>query len=156
MATVFKKLNHGWNAEPNAPDPRVVVSGTSVTLDFLLNASQFDGFSEDQRGRLRFESAVRYRLGSPNDEGWFRGQCRFSAIAPAWGELYEVTGDLRLEGCPDDWKTVSTSASDGLPRHFLFYLRDETFECDASGYALDILPPMRRVAHTGSTRTVVK
>ena len=69
-----------------------------------------------------------------NDEGWYRGQCRFSGIAPAWGEFYEVTGDLKLTAI-DDWRVVDHDQPAG--RHFLFYLRDETFECEADGWRLE-------------------
>ena len=79
MPTAFNKLNDGWNAEPNAPDP------------------------------------------------------------------YEVTGDLLLQKCPDDWKYLADTPKADTPRkeplrHFLFYFRDATFECDAAGYVLDLLP----------------
>jgi hypothetical protein len=58
-------------------------------------------------------------------------------VAPAWGEFYEVAGDLRLKDCPNDWQVVADAT--GLPlRHFLFYLRDQTFECDAGDYVLDL------------------
>jgi hypothetical protein len=76
-------------------------------------------------------------LGATNDEGWYRGQCRFSRLAPSWGEFYEVAGDLLLSKCPNDWRYVSQEPGRAL-RHFLFYLRDETFECDARAYALDL------------------
>jgi hypothetical protein len=66
----------------------------------------------------------------PNDEGWYLGQCRFSKIAPAWGEFYEVDGDLKLESVPNDWIVVGPE-SRTTAKHFLFYLRDQTFECDA-------------------------
>jgi len=98
---------------------------------------QYPSFAEDQRARLRFTDAWRYRLGSTNDEGWFRGQCRFSKVAPKWGEFYEVTGDLLLNKCPADWQYMMGEPDEVL-RHFLFYLRDETFECDARGYVLDL------------------
>jgi plasmid stabilization system protein ParE len=140
-STLFVKLNDGWNAEPNAPDARATVEGRDVLLDFFLNPWQFPRFREEQRARLRFRSTWRYRLGSTNDEGWYRGQCRFSAIAPAWGEFYEVRGDVRLDECPNDWKVVGPIEGPPL-RHFLFYLRDETFECDAVDYVLDLGPPV--------------
>ena len=63
------------------------------------------------------------------------GQCRFSKVAPAWGEFYEVFGDLRLERCPSDWHEVGRPQPSG--RHFLFYLRDSTFECDADDWSLE-------------------
>jgi hypothetical protein len=137
--TTFRQLNDGWNAEPNAPDPRVVVDGRDVLISFLMNPFQFPDFSVEDIGRLRFHSCSRYRLGGANDEGWYRGQCRFSEIAPSWGEFYEVSGDLRLAECPADWIEVGV-ISDSL-RHFLFYFRDETFECDASDWSLEVWRP---------------
>lgn len=136
-ATTFTKLNDGWNAEPNAPDAAVVVEGTDVLLYFDLNPFQFPQFGEGQRAHLRFVDASRYRLGATNDEGWYRGQCRFSRLVPAWGDFYEVVGDLLLGQCPDDWRYVTRGPTEN-PRHFLFYLRDHTFECDARKYNLDL------------------
>ena len=136
-AISFTKLNDGWNAEPNAPDPKIVVDGSDVALEFYLNPFQFPSFREDQRGRLRFKDAWRYRLGATNDEGWYEGQCRFGTLAPAWGDFYELTGDLRLIKGPRDWVVLRREPDEPL-RHFLFYLRDQTFEADARGYVLDL------------------
>lgn len=135
--TTFRQLNEGWNAEPNAPDPRVAIEGGDVVVTFFLNPFQFPQFSAEDKGRLRFVSCLRYRLGATNDEGWFRGQCRFTGLAPRWGEFYEVEGDLRLAECPDEWVEVDRAAE--RSRHFLFYFRDETFECDALDWRFDIL-----------------
>lgn len=134
--TSFSKLNNGWNAEPNAPLPQVRVEGTDVVLSFRLKDFQFRQYNNGDIGTLRFARCTRYRLGSTNDEGWYLGQCRFRGIAPAWGEFYEVTGDLRLSACPEDW--VQVGLSKGHSRHFLFYLRDETFECDADDWKLSV------------------
>jgi len=128
-ATSFAKLNENWNAEPNAPEPVVRVDGADLILEFGLNAWQFPQFSEGQRGYIRFRDTWRYRVGIVNDEGWDRGQCRFSSVAPAWGEFYEVSGDLKLSNLPDDWLLITPDPKRGV-RHFLFYFRDEEFECD--------------------------
>jgi hypothetical protein len=138
MATIFTKLNDDWNAEPNAPDPVVQVSGKVVVLEFTPNPRQFPRFSEDQRVRLIFRNARRYRLGSTNDEGWYHGQCRFSGIAPEWGEFYELTGELKLDDV-DDWCVVDAKQPSG--RHFLFYRRDETFECEADDWRFETTVP---------------
>jgi hypothetical protein len=90
MSTRFIKLNDDWNAEPNSPAPAVAPSGNDVVLEFRLNPFQFTQFSEGDCGRLVFRNCWRYRLGGTNDEGWYLGQCRFSKVAPAWGEFYEV------------------------------------------------------------------
>jgi hypothetical protein len=131
MTTRFIKLNGDWNAEPNVPAPVVIRSGTDLILEFALNPWQFKSFSEGDRGRLTFHHCWRYRLGPTNDEGWYLGQCRFSGIAPAWGEFYQVEGDLRLEAAPTDWIVVGPEPRRPA-KHFLFYFRDGTFECDAN------------------------
>ena len=135
LATQFRQLNDGWNAEPNAPKPEVQVHDDDVVLTFLANPYQFPRFAEAQRLCLRFKNARRYRLGATNDQGWYMGQCRFSGAAPAWGEFYEVSGDLKLDRCPADWHIVRAGGRTG--RHFLFYLRDETFECEADDWILE-------------------
>lgn len=137
--TKFRKLNDDWNAEPNSPSPLVVVAGSAVVLEFELNHMIYPRFHPDQRARLRFEDAWRYRLGPTNDEGWFRGQCRFSKLAPEWGEFYEISGDLLLQHSTITWVMLSSEPPQSI--HYLFYLRDETFECDASRWSLEILPP---------------
>jgi hypothetical protein len=140
MATLFIKLNDDWNAEPNAPAPAVACSRNDVVLEFRLNAFQFRRFSKGDRGRLVFRNCWRYRLGGANDEGWYFGRCRFSKIAPAWGEFYEVQGDLKLESSPSDWVMIAPEPD--LPaKHFLFYLRDATFECDAETVEQLVLLP---------------
>jgi hypothetical protein len=142
--TTFSQLNDGWNAEPNAPDPRVQVVGEDVVVTFLMNPFEFPQFDPEDVGKLRFVSCQRYRLGATNDEGWYRGQCRFSRLAPRWGEFYEVEGDLLLADCPDDW--VQVGPGPARPRHFLFYFRGETFECDAADWSLELL----KAEHSGA------
>ena len=134
MRTNFTKLNDDWNAEPNAPHPFARVDGAAVIFEFYANPWHFPHFADGQRLRLIFTNARRYRLGSTNDEGWHMGQCRFSGLAPAWGEFYEVTGDAKLADI-DDWCVVQPEQPPG--RHFLFYLRDETFECEADDWQLE-------------------
>jgi hypothetical protein len=128
--TGFIKLNADWNAEPNAPHPEVTVMGEDLILEFDPNHFLYPRFSTFPRVRLVFSRIWRYRVGTTNDHEWYSGGGRFSGRAPQWGEFYEVTGDLRLEECQDDW-IVITKQSTPQTRHFLFYFRDEEFECDA-------------------------
>jgi hypothetical protein len=120
MKPEFLHLNIRWNAEPNAPAPVVEIQGLDIILRFCVNPFQFKEFEEEEFAYLRFVNCERYRLGPTNDEGWYRGQCRFSHIAPEWGEFYEVTGGSEaLEG-PTDWRILNPSTV-GEPHHFLFY-----------------------------------
>lgn len=134
MTTTFHQLNAGWNAEPNAPDLRIEIDGGLLRLSFTLNHMIFD-FEEGAVGQIVFQGCWRYRLGPTNDEGWYRGHCRFSKIAPDWGEFYEVAGDL-LERGVSDWCVLGARSDQS--RHFLFYLRDSTFECDAKDWTLTL------------------
>jgi hypothetical protein len=134
----FQKLHTGWNAEPNAPHTVVEVSGADILLRFFLNPFQFPEFGLDDQGILRFLNVSRYRFGATNDEGWYLGQCRYSATAPDWGEFYEISGtDPHLDD-PKDWKTVNETSR--ASRHFLFYFRDGTFECIATDWVLEPEP----------------
>ena len=138
MLVSFEQINEGWNAEPNAPEPKVKVAGNDILLTFYVNAFQFKEFEETELGILRFIDCERYRLGSTNDEGWYRGQCRFSKLAPNWGEFYLVTGDEALLNAPDDWKMLKPYETVG--KHFLFYFKDETFECVAKSCIVEKNP----------------
>ncbi len=122
----FKQLNYGWNADPNVPEPEVVVNGAEVRLTFYLNHWAYEA-RENEKGTLAFRDCSLWRLGPTNDEGWYAGQCRYSISAPAWGEFYELLGEDDRRLVPADWHKLGPLTS-GL-RHFLFYLRDETFEC---------------------------
>jgi hypothetical protein len=136
MTPEFLHLNVGWNAEPNAPESHVEVQGSDIILRFYVNPFQFKEFEEDELGFLRFANCAQYRLGPTNDEGWYRGQCRFSQIAPKWGEFYEVLGGSEgLQG-PTDWRVLN-SRTVGEQHHFLFYFRDGTFECVAERCAIE-------------------
>ncbi len=129
MKVVFEQINIGWNAEPNAPDPKVKIVDSDLLLTFYLNPFLYPEFDEDELGILRFVNSERYRLGSTNDEGWYRDQCRFSKLAPEWGEFYLISGDKDLLEAPVDWKILGPKGEYG--KHYLFYFRDNTFECVA-------------------------
>jgi hypothetical protein len=131
---LFKRLNDGWNAEPNVPAPKVEVSGSQVQLKFLLNSFVYHAEAEEV-GCLTFCECSMWRLGSTNDEGWYAGQCRYSKIAPAWGEFYELLGHDSQRTSPTDWHVPTPSGSGN--RHFLFYLRDETFECISGEWSFE-------------------
>lgn len=130
----FSHLNRDWNAEPNAPGEKVVVKGTTVQLTFFLNPWAYEA-GEEENGSLIFEQCSLWRLGSTNDEGWYAGQCRYSKTAPRWGEFYELLGedDQRLK--PTDWQELMPMPPE--QRHFLFYLRDNTFECFAANWRFE-------------------
>ena len=131
----FVRLNKDWNAEPNAPNEKVAVGGATVRLTFLLNARAYEA-EKDEKACLTFEQCSMWRLGPVNDEGWYSGQCRYSKTAPSWGEFYEVLGEDEQRLTPADWHKLTLSRPE-QQRHFLFYLRDHTFECFAADWRFE-------------------
>lgn len=129
----FIKLNHNWNSAPNGTDVNIIVSGTDLAVSFELNSLQYTEFSCGDIGTLMFHHCMQYRLGSPNLEGFYSfGESRFKEYGVAWGEFYLVE--------ESDWQETFSdliAVSHQRPaemHHYLFYLRDETFECIASDY----------------------
>lgn len=131
MSIKFIKLNENWNAEPNAPEASVSLDCSNLILEFAVNPWAYKGFEEGERARIIFKNCFKYRLGSTNDEGWYLGQCRFGKLAPEWGEFYQVIGSSPAVADATDWKIIGT---DNSRNHYLFYLRDCTFECEADSY----------------------
>ena len=131
MSIEFIHLNKDWNAEPNAPEESIEVSKSKLVLEFYVNPWAHEGFEEEQKIKLIFKSPSKYRHGETNDEGWYRGQCRFKKLAPKWGEFYQIKGtDDQIQEV-NDWITLSNEKE---LNHYLFYFRDRTFECYAKSY----------------------
>ncbi|MEO0378916.1 MAG: hypothetical protein AAF252_01520 [Pseudomonadota bacterium] len=128
-SVTFLKLNNGWDAEPNAPYPRVAQDGSTLYLRFWN-----DNFVEPKRVVISFEEVSCFRFTGVNDEGWNRGQCRFSHQAPAWGDFYLVDGDQGDGRFYAPWTSMGVSSCSD--QHFLYYFRDETFECKAKRWAM--------------------
>lgn len=139
MSIQFKHLNSTWNAEPNAPNEEVKILGEGiVSLEFFVNPWAYQGYSEGQRIKLTFNQVVKYRLGETNDEGWYRGWCRFGKLAKKWGEFYQVLGFSKQVKEVTDWINL-TKENDVSTNHYLFYLRDNTFECFANSFDFQIV-----------------
>lgn len=154
MAT-FIQLNEGWNADPNAPEPAVFVSGPDVSVTFSVNAFRFPELSEGTKATLRFKNCHRFRTGPTNDEGWYTGKCRFSRLAPAWGEFYAVSGAPELLLAPSDWVANPNAPHAGPAKHYLFYFKDETFECMADDWQVE-LPANASLQRTASPPAELK
>lgn len=133
--TTFEQLNHGWNADPNAAEVQVRVFPPNIAIRFPLNTLQFPQFHPGDEAVLTFHSCLQYRLGPPNDEGFFvLDQSRFRDRGVQWGEFYQVHGSDWRESFPDPIP-VSPQPEEAL-RHYLFYFKDGTFECLALSYDL--------------------
>ena len=131
---VFTRLNEGWNAEPNAPGLRLKRVEETLLAHMAPNAFLYPAFAGVREITLRFAGCARYRITPVNDETWHRGGCRFSALAPSWGEFYEIAGDTRDGLDPAPWTAMDGTGT----RHFHFYLRDEALEVKAADWSLEV------------------
>jgi len=131
MGIKFHRLNRSWNAEPNAPNEKIYIDQSSLFLEFNVNPWEYSGFAENERVTLKFISCSNYRLGPTNDEGWYLGQCRYGKAAPKWGEFYQICGAALDVANSNGWIKINYAR---MKRHYLFYLKDNTFECYADSY----------------------
>lgn len=131
----FEQLNIGWNAEPNSPEVQIEVIDSDVVIRFYLNAFMYENFSEGDKAILVFHNCLQYRVGSPNDEGFFcYGQSRYKKYGIKWGEFYLIHNSDWEIAFPDP---IRVGDVEGEKKHYLFYFRDETFECIASDYSIE-------------------
>jgi len=130
----FIQLNHGWNADPNSPNVKLKIVDLEVILSFRMNVFQYENFDESDIGTLVFHNCLQYRLGSPNDEGFFiYGQDRYKQYGIKWGEFYRIKNSNWQVNFPEPQRLNEVQNADNV-NHYLFYFRDETFECIAENY----------------------
>lgn len=128
----FTRLNDDWNAHPNDVRLRLERSGDELIARMKPNPYVYRQYEKIAEIIVSFKNCSNYRVTSVNDEGWYLGQCRFSGLAPAWGEFYEVSGNTQ-----DNMNSTPWVKMEGVgTRHFHFYLKDETLEIKAQDWAL--------------------
>ncbi|WP_164472677.1 hypothetical protein [Cohnella candidum] len=132
----YEQLNKDWGAEPNSPDPEIEINYNSrtLTLHFYLNAFMYENVEEEDRGVLEFHNCYLFRLGPTNDEGFYKGDCRFSRSGISWGEFYKLEESGWESDFPSDKVMIASVDEISKLNHYLFYFRDETFECIAEGF----------------------
>ena len=136
----YIKLNIGWDAEPNAPMPNIEIDKNTfkLTLSFYLNAFIHKDVEEEDMGILEFNDCYKYRLGPVNDEGFYNGQCRFSKTGIQWGDFYQLIDTNWMQDFPEDEIILNNKIEEDL-HHYLYYFRDNTFDCVAKSYTFRIL-----------------
>ncbi len=130
---IFTRLNEDWNAHPNAPYLRLEQRGQMLLAHIRPNPFVYRQYEKIAEITINFGGCAKYRVTPVNDEGWYEGQCRFSGLAPSWGEFYEISGDTRDDIDPSAWIEMEGTGT----RHFHFYLRDETLEVKAQEWSMN-------------------
>ena len=130
----YIQITKDWNADPVSPEIELKLDGIDLIMDIYLNHLQFNKYQEGDKVKIRFKNCAEYSLNTCNDEGYFYGQYRTNHNELPWGEFYEIKSGLDKE-LPNPIEKIQTSNSDR--KHFIFFFKDETFECLASDYYLD-------------------
>ncbi len=126
----YIKLNKNWNAEPNAPEPCISETDEGIELTFFLNSFLYQHIDDGEKGTLEFFNVYAYRLGTTNDEGQFR----FNNKQLPWGEFYELIDSKWNNDFPNDKVIMNDLTNKKSLRHFIFFMKDKTFECIATDF----------------------
>jgi hypothetical protein len=134
----FTKLNRGWNADVGAPEENVVVAGDTVVVEFYLSYSSYKRFPENDKGKLTFTKCHKYSIKGTNDEGYYMGQHRYKDEELPWGEFYKLETNWRLDFAEEPIFLLEPANRAQL-NHYIFFFRDNSFECVAADYKIEFL-----------------
>jgi hypothetical protein len=130
----YVQITTDWNADPVSPEIDLKVNGIDLIMDIYLNNYRFDQYKEGDKVKIRFKNCAEYSLNTCNDEGFYYGQYRIKPTELEWGEFYEIKKGLD-RNLPNPIVQITNDNSD--KKHFIFFFKDETFECLASEYDLE-------------------
>ena len=131
----FDKITNNWNADPNDPQVNIKLEKDSLLLTFGLNYFQYNNFKAENKLQITFKNCSKYSLNNCNDECYYNLQYRISPYDLPWGEFYEI-----ISGISRDFpEAINIYKNNNLNlRHFIFFFKDNTFECLAEEYHLKV------------------
>jgi len=132
----YTQITEDWNAEPGAPEVKLSVENTTVTLEFYLNSFQFNNFKEDDRAKVIFLNCHKYSFNTMNDEGYYYGQYRYKYTDLPWGEFYKLETGWETD-FPVNPTILIESVEKTKLNHYIFFFKDNTFECVAESYQVE-------------------
>lgn len=153
MNLKFKKFNTYYAPDPDLADPVPRVDGDRVVLNFQLNHYLYKQFERDAWGKITFNDCLMYRVGSPNDEGFFinpKNPDRYNDSRWNYTDFPELefsnfyiveNSDWRQNFGPDSIinKEIQSKITDlENLNHYLLFMKEGTFECIARNYVEEI------------------
>lgn len=136
----FEKQDLPFEAEPNTADPTAKVLDGDVLLTFPL-------MDLEKEGKIIFKECVIYRVGGPNDEGFYgygsdpriENDSLYSKKSfpdLEFGYFYKVSGLDWKKGLLGEGVVVIDGEfmNKADLSHFVFFMKDGTFECVAKSY----------------------
>jgi len=131
----IQKLNKNWSAEPSVLLETIKLTDDGIEVNFLLNSLPYEYIEEGEKGKLEFYDVYAYRKAASNSEEITKRQIPFKADLIPLGDFYELLDSKWKTDFSEDKIIVDESKKTSKLRHFLFFLKDSTFECLASDYS---------------------
>jgi len=129
-------LTKDWNADPNAPEVNLLVEGNSVILNFFVNYFMYKKFKEGDKAKVTFINCLKYSFNSMNGEGYYMGQYRYKNTDLPWGVFYKLDSKWATV-FPTQCIILSQKRDNAALNHYIFFFKDNTFECVAENYHLE-------------------
>jgi hypothetical protein len=129
----FTMLNRNWNSEPTVPDLNVSMIEGGVRLSFVLNSNDYEHIDEGDRGIVELNEVYAYRLVPTDREAFLKDEFRFKNNQLPWGEFYEIMNSGK-KNFPQEKTLLDGEVDKNDLRHFIFFFRDQIFECLAIEY----------------------
>lgn len=134
----YTKLNGNWNADGNAPNPIISLFEGGMALSFRLNSNDSEYIDEGEMGILEFYNVHAHKLETIDHEGYLKGQTRFKNDQLPWGDFHEIKNGQWPKDFPNDSIVLDKSIDKKDLRHFIFFLKDQMFECLAMDFRFRI------------------
>lgn len=131
----IQKLNKNWSAEPSVPLETIKRTDDGIEVNFLLNSLPYEYIEEGEKGKLEFYDVYAYRKTASNLEEISKRKIPLKVDQIPLGDFYELLDSKWKTDFPTDKIVVDESKKTSKLRHFLFFLKDSTFECLASDYS---------------------
>lgn len=143
----FLKQDIPFEAEPNVAVPHVEMTDEGLILDFAIRGFAANDYGSDSHAKILFTEVIMYRVGDPNDEGFYLfggypGRVNDSIYSRKvfpnldFGCFYKVENvnwKKDLLGKVTCILDQNYSEKVGFS-HFVFFMKDGTFECVAKDY----------------------
>lgn len=134
----YIRMTTDWNAEPNDPQVSLSINQNSLSLNFLVNAFLYTNFKEEDKVVLTFHKCHKFSFNNMNDEGYYMGLHRYKSDILPWGEFYLIETDWEKD-FPDESTILIERPNKSSQNHYIFFFKDNTFECVAEGFHLNFL-----------------
>jgi len=135
-----------------APMPCLIANGLHTILLFYLQDDDLESDGEESIALVQFYGCVSLKFGSPNDEVLYGHPLHGRGLEPytpqivknsKWIKDLEVINKVHPNFDQESWRSFN---------HYVFWFHDETFECVAKSYEVEVIHTKMDEAIVEATR----